>query len=379
MEKKFYWDSTLVKLKEFVSKELKLSGRWTSPGGEVKLFTADTVSLNWHGKTIKSITLAGNSTETDELSNILTSLCESSVENQGSNTERCQDHFNNDDKTETSMDATSGKRLNTAGLYICNDQESLENSFNKSDNTIADETNSWDGMLENIENNKFVMTDNSCQTNDQTVNENVLKDYDTILSLYNRAADLNEKYLVEINEKTRYINSLEQKLIKVEEERDSLQLATRLIAQDKLCQHRGNSVGCQCHKSNPVPWRKIPNSNKNVHKTNSVCQPQITYNRYGCLIDEDEIVEVVQPEQSAQCPPEHTSHPTGNECLIVEGETGEIVQPEQSSQCPPEHTNHPTGNVYQNPNRLGDQSARPCVVLIGDSIIKNIIPQKLLQ
>ena len=95
--------------------------------------------------------------------------------------------------------------------------------------------------------------------------------------------------------------------------------------------------------------------------------------------DEDEIAEVVQPEQSAQCPPEHTSHSTGNECLIVEGETDEIVQPDRSSQCPPEHTNHPTGNVYQNLNRLGDQSARPCVVLIGDSIIKNIIPQKLSQ
>jgi hypothetical protein len=67
------------------------------------------------------------------------------------------------------------------------------------------------------------------------------------------------------------------------------------------------------------------------------------------------------------------------ECLIDEDEIVEVVQPEQSSQCPPEHTNHPTGNVYQNPNRLGDQSARPCVVLIGDSIIKNIIPQKLLQ
>jgi methyl coenzyme M reductase subunit D len=68
------------------------------------------------------------------------------------------------------MDATSGKRLNTAGL-LCNDQESLENSFNKSDNTIADETNLGDGMLENIENNKFVMIDNSCQTNDLTANE----------------------------------------------------------------------------------------------------------------------------------------------------------------------------------------------------------------
>jgi hypothetical protein len=90
----------LVKLKEFVvSKELKLSGRWMSPGGEVKLFTADTVSLKWHGKTIKSITLAGKSTETNELSKILRSICESSVENQGSNTERYQDHFNNDDNT----------------------------------------------------------------------------------------------------------------------------------------------------------------------------------------------------------------------------------------------------------------------------------------
>ena len=101
--------------------------------------------MKWHGKTVKSITLAGNSTETNELSKILTSICESSVENQGNNTERCLDHFNNDDNTKTSMDATSGKRLNTAGL-LCNDQESLENSFNKSDNTIADETNLGDGI-----------------------------------------------------------------------------------------------------------------------------------------------------------------------------------------------------------------------------------------
>ena len=63
--------------------------------------------------------------------------------------------------------------------------------------------------------------------------ETILKDHELILSTYNRAADLNEKYLREINDSKRVITSLEQKISKVEEERDLLQLATRLIAPDK--------------------------------------------------------------------------------------------------------------------------------------------------
>ena len=47
-----------------------------------------------------------------------------------------------------------------------------------------------------------------------------------ILSTYNKAADLNEKYLREINDSKRVITSLEQKISKVEEERDSSQLVT---------------------------------------------------------------------------------------------------------------------------------------------------------
>ena len=56
--------------------------------------------------------------------------------------------------------------------------------------------------------------------------ETILKDHKLILSTYNMAADLNEKYLREINDSKRVITSLEQKISKVEEERDSLQLAT---------------------------------------------------------------------------------------------------------------------------------------------------------
>ena len=63
--------------------------------------------------------------------------------------------------------------------------------------------------------------------------ETILKDHELILSTYNRAADLNEKYVRDINDSKRVITSLEQKISKVEEERDLLQLATRLIAPDK--------------------------------------------------------------------------------------------------------------------------------------------------
>ena len=66
-----------------MSNELKLSGGWTSPGGEVKLFTSDTsiVSLKWHSKTSKSITLFGDTIETNDLSKLLSTMRKEKPEN----------------------------------------------------------------------------------------------------------------------------------------------------------------------------------------------------------------------------------------------------------------------------------------------------------
>ena len=33
-DEKLYWDSTIDDLKQLVSEKLKLSGKWSSPGGE---------------------------------------------------------------------------------------------------------------------------------------------------------------------------------------------------------------------------------------------------------------------------------------------------------------------------------------------------------
>ena len=66
--------------------------------------------------------------------------------------------------------------------------------------------------------------------------ETILKDHELILSTYNRAADLNEKYLIKINGSKRVITSLEQKISKFEEGRDSLQWAARLSEPDQYKQ-----------------------------------------------------------------------------------------------------------------------------------------------
>ena len=170
-------------------------------------------------------------------------------------------------------------------------------------------------------------TDDSCQTINQTTDnlqdieslknkmsslqsavfsfENILREHETILSLYNRAADLNEKYMIEINEKTQYIKSLEQKLAQIKEERDSLQLATRLIAQDKLCQRQdttsnisnSNSVSCQCGKrrSNTAPWQNIRKQNNKANRLNQAQPTRLDMpNRFECLNDEAEHNEVVE-------------------------------------------------------------------------------------
>ena len=73
--------------------------------------------------------------------------------------------------------------------------------------------------------------------------ETSLGDLDSILFSYNKAADLNEKYLAEITEYKNHISCLKQQLTTVKEERDSLQLATSLVVKEPK----------RCNSNNPVP------------------------------------------------------------------------------------------------------------------------------
>ena len=162
-----------------------------------------------------------------------------------------------------------------------------------------------------------------------------------ILSTYNRAADLNEKYLIKINGSKRVITSLEQKISKVEEERNLLKLATRLLAPDKY-EHFSdakrpstkpnmqitNSSSYNCASQYPLPndWQNIPISNlanfsASKRKKSSGSSSLCIGNIFDVLMDESDKISSEQKQEntgitiSQSAPLSHDQ--TQSVCIIV--------------------------------------------------------------
>ena len=50
-----FWKGRLEELKTSVCDELNLDGKWSSPGGDVKLFVTASYSLKWYGRSRKKL------------------------------------------------------------------------------------------------------------------------------------------------------------------------------------------------------------------------------------------------------------------------------------------------------------------------------------
>ena len=157
-DEKLYWDNTIDDLKQFVSGKLKLSGKWSSPGGEVKLFTSDSLSLKWQGKTKKLITVTGKSIETNNLIDLLTSFCNDGVKSQGDGSCRKETTYDMADLTLVEVIHESNTSITNGDA---NDLNSIESST--SSNLIEDLTRLVDVLpnnayanIETVEKSTFV-------------------------------------------------------------------------------------------------------------------------------------------------------------------------------------------------------------------------------
>jgi hypothetical protein len=68
------WKGNLAQLKSFVQNDLKLIGKWSSPGGETKLFKNTEIILKWAWQTRKKLIIEKDS-EVNLVENTLKSLC----------------------------------------------------------------------------------------------------------------------------------------------------------------------------------------------------------------------------------------------------------------------------------------------------------------
>ncbi|CAB4036946.1 Hypothetical predicted protein, partial [Paramuricea clavata] len=72
-EENFLWSGSNIQLKRFVDEALLLSGKWTSPVGDTKQFTNESVIIKWHGPSSKKLSVIkdDNSSVVDALSDLI--------------------------------------------------------------------------------------------------------------------------------------------------------------------------------------------------------------------------------------------------------------------------------------------------------------------
>ena len=114
-KKEYFWDGSLSELKSFVKNNLGLSGKWTSPGGEVKLFTNANFRLKWQGSSIKRLVIIKD----DEKDYLVKALRKYAID-QSDDTERCSVELNRADaaKTKSPSDDCSKYDIDMAELKL---------------------------------------------------------------------------------------------------------------------------------------------------------------------------------------------------------------------------------------------------------------------
>ena len=224
---KFKWIDSFESLKLFVETTLKLTGKWSSPSGHLKLFNeaSDEVVIRYYTNT-SSLLFQGD--KGDELGNGLadkiksfsqpvksgnlllgcsnsTSVAEGSIvsgfeEVHESITNFCK--ANSNDLSERNLPIMYGVdnscqtqetgEWETRGFYVCRESLCLCEQ-------VSSDIKNLKAWFSELQSSVFSF-------------ETILKDHDSILYMYNKAADLNEKYLKEINDSKRLITCLEQKI-----------------------------------------------------------------------------------------------------------------------------------------------------------------------
>ena len=388
----YRWKGDLTELKRFFEIDLKLHGTWSSPGGEAKVFKShDDLNVKWHGRKSQKIVIVKDNNE--QLSR--------SFQKYAHNASTLDEVDNSDKNYSDSNDQANGI------------QSTVYDASDRTDACVQTGNNSFTDLnlrIQNIENkllNKvnFVM-DELLELKNQAIN-NVYEQRINMLEERNRKLErenetLNDKFIAS----SCIISDLNTKIKDLENDKMSLMTAIKLIqvhddqyvdscTSNKSTQISDNPASneplnsiqnvCKANTENVNEQRGLKRKYKSkkrqteesVSKQNNstVSNPDTlpVNNRFSILNDVDDqedslVTNNGKPHgnESNQIKKSNvqTDHNTADE--IQDNAQINAVDDGASEQVSP--------NTPSSKHRV---TAKPCVVMVGDSMIKHVDPKKL--
>ena len=256
--KEFTWESCLESLKKFVQTDLNLHGKWTSPGGEVKLLTCNEHTLKWYGVNKKKLVVVRNDDKGSLVKKLknLASLSGDQSSKQNGEAVRVENTSGNDTDKNPSIVMVN---LDTADIQSHID---IESSRGKSDaaKTICESgrnshyyCNELESQLKRIGTNvNFLM--NRFETSEA-------KESISLCSIGTCQTE-KRRLMHDLEAANALVKEFKAKFDQLENDKSSLVTAIRIIQEDNNAQVKHNSP-----KNNP--WIKVSQSTKKSNRSQS--------------------------------------------------------------------------------------------------------------
>lgn len=371
---KLIWNSSYDSLQKFVEEVLNLPiGEWSSPGGDAKLFESEGVSIRWYAKA-KTITINGrDKDQIEEKLNSVASIAKRLAE--------------------------ASNRNSDIDRAVVNPSISLAKMNNKPDRN--DE--SLEKYMQSLENRLQAISEESA-ADMSTVRNTLLKHSNELKQIKNHdpASELitlrrenlelkneNKNLIDRLNNLSYILADLQGKAKAAEDEKASLITSIRLLCND-LGINQPSNVNCLVEQNRPSETNSeadscqlhynIPTQNRGgAHSTEEVSKKGFEYhpNKQKRLkeksINQDRDAEPAvnrhddQADQSINIPI-HNRFAT----LRVEEDSEHGVESLNNASA---QTNQNCANIHQQKENHSED--KPTIVIIGDSMVKNINPRKL--
>ena len=360
-----YWKGSLDDLKEFVHSKLKLDGSWSSPGGDVKLFTGENISLKWQGKHKQKLAVISNNGDQD-IGEELIKLAVSSKNINPPSSYQCEQEANMVVNRDCSISASSNSAIDDLRKQMLDLAETVENKIEN----LRREVHKLDAKIEPMQILECSLSDLKREKMRLLQDNNELRERNLNLCLI--TSDLNTR-----------IKDLER-------ERDSLVTALKLQQQD-FEQNLHNNA------NHSVKWQTKTVSRQKEDRSKQ--QNLNMQNRFISLNDElGDKSEQLHPRSpinvdSAQHNVDkHHNLNLQNSFVSIDDNEGEenhlrsVIDVDTIQSTSHHHINNSTtvgdqveANQTREPirNRVRTRESEQDIVIIGDSIIKHISPTKL--